>query len=234
MNKKLYVFPKCKEYELEINKMEGLARLYAFPNKPTINKYAPLVILDSGAYNIYSNGGYIDAGYMVRLSNHYKKYDRENVICVAPDVFLNPQQSMFNMYKWFDRGLYPQVAAVIQAERKGYIDINNLIAQVDYYINFTCVMFFSNNGLTGKLAKSFKLEKLFKYMKDKGVKWIHVLGAGWSEEDIKDWKSIKYFDSLDSIAYYSTEDKNEFGSLHPITNIEKILTIMEEGDNYVY
>lgn len=230
MNKKIYVFPKCKDYENDINKIEGISRLYAFPNNPTIKECAPITILDSGAYNLYSNGGHIDLGYMTRLSNYYKKHSEQNVICVAPDVFLNPQQSMFNIYKWFKKRLYPNIAAVIQAESKGVINIESLKSQVDYYSNFTDIMFFSNNGLTGEMAIQLRVEKLFKYMKDSGVKWIHVLGAGWSESDIRNWKSIKYFDSLDSIAYYSTTDDNEFGNLNPIRNIEKITMIMSEPE----
>lgn len=226
MCKKIYVFPKYKEREREIEKIKGLARLYAFPNKPTIKDDSPLVILDSGAYNLYSNGGHIDAGYMVRLSNHYKNFNKENVICVAPDVFLNPQQSMYNLYKWTNKGLYNNVAAVLQCERMNYLDIEMLKSQVDYYLNFTSIIFFSNNGLTGKLAKAFKIEELFKYMKEKGVKWIHVLGAGWNINDIEDWNSIKHFDSFDSIAYYATKDEREFGSLDAISNINKILDVI--------
>lgn len=229
INKKKYIFPKCKGYEEQIAKMEGLSRLFAFPNKPTLDN--DLTILDSGAYNLYKNGGHIDKGYMVQLSKHYEKYWNKKVICVAPDVFLNPMQSMWNMRKWFQNNLFPHVAAVIQAERMKYIDLNMLKYQVDYYSNFTEIMFFSNNGLTGEMAKMFKLEELFKYMKETHkVKWIHILGAGWSLKDIKDWCTINYFDSLDSIAYYNCSDE-EFGSTEPIENIKNIIKLMEEINN---
>ena len=64
-------------------------------------------------------------------------------------------------------------------------------------------------------------------MKDKmQVEWLHVLGAGWSLEDIKNWQSLGS-DSIDSIAYYNTKKENEFGSLNPIENIYKILEVVE-------
>ena len=79
----------------------------------------------------------------------------------------------------------------------------------------------------------FHLEELFKYMKEQGVIWIHVLGAGWSLEDIRDWCSIDYFESLDSIAYYATNDRKEYGSLDALENVKNIVKLMEDINNGV-
>lgn len=229
MNKKIYVFPHCKKEESEISKIQGISRLFAYPGKPHFCNNGEITILDSGAFGLSQYGGKITYNYMQRLSKHYEEYAKEeNVLCVAPDEFLNPMQSMWNLRKWFKYGFYTKnIAAIIQAERKEYIDMNNLKFQVDYYSNFTDIMFFSNNGLTGEMAKMFKLEELFRYMKEiHKVKWIHILGAGWNIKDIKDWCSINYFDSLDSIAYYNVE--NEFGSIGPIENINTIIQLIRE------
>lgn len=234
MNKKTYVFPKCKDRENEMQNIDGIARLFAFPNKPNIKKNN-ITILDSGAYNLFKNGGYIDKGYMSRLSYYYEKYANysDEVMCVAPDMFLNPMQSMFNIRKWFKNFYYGNVAAILQCDRKNYVDIEYLKQQVDYYLSYTNIIFFSNNNLTGEQAKMFHLEELFKYMKEQGVVWIHVLGAGWNLKDIRDWCSIDYFDSLDSIAYYATKDIKEYGSFDAIENVKNIVKLMEDINNGV-
>ncbi len=38
--------------------------------------------------------------------------------------------------------------------------------------------------------------------------WIHILGAGWSPEDISTWREIGP-DSIDSIAYYAAAQNGE-------------------------
>jgi len=225
-----YVFPHCKEYEEEISKIKGISRLFAYPKAPHYKNKGKKVILDSGAFGLSLQRRKLTKSHMEKLDKHYRKYARENTLCIAPDEFLNPMQSMWNIKKWFKNNYYPNVSAVLQCERKGIVDINSLKFQADYYSNFTNEFCFSNNGLTGQMAKMFKLEELFKYMKEKlKVKWIHVLGAGWSLEDIKDWMDIKYFDSMDSIAYYQC-NADEFGGLNPVENIKSICKLVYKGD----
>lgn len=220
----IYVFPHCARKEAEIEKIKGISRLYAYPCLPRFENEAPLTILDSGAYALSQKGGKMGITYMEKLSQHYAKYytNKSLTLCIAPDEFLNPVQSMLNFRAWQKKHLFSNITAVIQAESKNRIDMQNLKYQADFYRKFTDTACFSNNNLTNEEAKLFKLEELFKYMKKLGYKWIHVLGAGWSIDDILEWKKIKYFDSMDSIAYYSTKDIEAFGSLDPIQNIRRI------------
>lgn len=226
MEKIEYVFPHCARREEEIRKIKGISRLFAYPKAPHFENRGSLVILDSGAYGLSLQGRKITKAHMKKLDEHYRKYANEKTLCIAPDEFLGPMQSMWNMRKWFKNGYYPDIAAVIQADRMRKIDINNLKYQADYYSNFTDEFCFSNNGLTGKMAINFNLEKLFEYMKKElGAKWIHVLGAGWSLQDIKDWQQIRYFDSLDSVAYYNCHS-DEFEGTEPVENIKKICNLV--------
>lgn len=41
------------------------------------------------------------------------------------------------------------------------------------------------------------------------------------------WLEIKGWDTMDSIAYYTTKNINEFGSLNPIKNIYSILNMLD-------
>lgn len=221
-----YVFPHCRKYEKEIRKIKGISRLFAYPKAPHFDNRGKVVILDSGAFGLSLQGRKITKNHMQKLNKHYRKYARENTLCIAPDIFLNPMESMWNMRTWFKNNYYPHVTAVIQCTQKGWIDLNDLKYQADYYSNFTNEFCFSNNGLTGEMAQYFRLERLFEYMKKNlNAKWIHILGAGWSLKDIKDWMKISYFDSMDSIAYYQCNE-GEFGGLDPVENIKNVCQVV--------
>lgn len=237
----LYVIPHFSALESEINEMsEVKGRLKAFPvlrqdfrlykkeDYPYLVNFASHVekiILDSGAFALSQAKRIIDKAYLTALEQYYFYNADERCICVAPDVFLNPTQSMYNFQKW--RAMSDiKVAAVLQADRKGSFDVNNLMKQAEFYRKYTDIIFFSNPALTAERAKNLKIQKLFRYMKlELDVKWIHNLGAGWNLKDIQDWQKIGYFDSMDSIAYYTTTDVSEFGSLEPIENIKKIMEV---------
>lgn len=244
----MYAIPYNIKLEKEINKLNCVkARLRAFPGMSfcpgnyTSDDYPyylnfpgekyELVILDSGAYSLSQSSSKkeIDDIYMYHLAEYYyhniEKYKNSNIICVSPDKFLNPAQSMYNFMKWNRTNNFKacEVAAVLQSSRKGYADYNELKKQAEFYSNYTDKIFFSNPGLTGKDAKMYHLDRLFKYMKEKlSIKWIHNLGAGWSLQDIRDWQDIGYIDSMDSIAYYTEPD-----AYNAKTAIDAIKNIME-------
>ena len=119
----------------------------------------------------------------------------------------------------------------MQCSEKGIVNNKEIIEQLNFYSKYNVKTYcFSNNALTGEMAISYDLNKIFRFMKDKmKVDWLHVLGAGWSLKDITNWQSLGS-DSIDSIAYYSTKNENEFGSLNPIENINKILEVVENGN----
>jgi len=221
----IWVCPHCPKpsAEKEIEKIEGLARLYAYPCEPKF-KNGGLVILDSGAFALSQSGRRMNFAYMKKLSEHYKKHYSENVICVAPDEFLNPVQSMINFKNWHKLGLFSNACPVLQCETKFKIDEKSILQQAEFYRNYSEVVFFSNPSLTAK-ESGYKLNKIFGKIKDMGYKWIHNLGAGWNLEDVKAWKNIENLDSFDSIAYYNTKNQSEFGSLDAVKNVKEILNV---------
>lgn len=219
-----YVFPHYAKKEKEIAKIDGISRLFAYPAKPHFDNNGRIVILDSGAFGLSVAKKKMNLNYMKELSEHYNQYYKNNVICIASDEFLNPSQSMRNIQIWTKNNLFSDITAVLQADKKHIINIDNLKMQIDFYLNFTNKICFSNNGLYGKHAKS--LEKAFYYAKNKGVKWIHILGAGWSLEDIKDWEKVKYFDSMDSIMYY--KNPNVYNANNELDAIKNILDLLKK------
>ena len=224
----IWVCPHCpnKKSENEIEKIEGLARLYAYPCEPRF-KNGGLVILDSGAFGLHQAGQKINSAYMQRLSEHYKKYCNENVFCVAPDEFLNPEQSMLNFIKWKKAGLFEKIVPVLQSERKLYVNEKSLLQQATFYKKYSDVIFFSNPSLNAEQAKAYRIDKIFKKIKNIGFKWIHNLGAGWNLADIKLYSQMQYLDSFDSISYYSTKDVSEFGSLDAVKNVKEIIKCLK-------
>ena len=225
----IYVFPHFKVKENEIKKIQGISRLFAYPKEPHFENKGQKVILDSGAYGLSLSGGKIDLKYMKKLNEHYLKYSNKNTLCIAPDEFLNPYQSIKNFKIWIDNGFYKEITAVLQCSKKQIVDTKEILEQLKFYSKYNVKNYcFSNNFMNGEIANSTELYKIFIFMKEKmNVEWIHILGAGWNLEDIKDWKNIGNFDSMDSIAYYTTRDKKEFGSLNAIDNIKNILEVME-------
>ena len=216
----VWVCPHCPKIsaEKEIEKIEGLNRLYAFPCEPQF-KNNGLVILDSGAFGLSQSGGKMNFAYMKRLSEHYEKYYRENMLCVAPDEFLNPMQSMLNFQKWHKSGLFKHISPVLQCEKKFVINAHSILQQAEFYKTYSDTIFFSNPALTAKMSKAQGIEKILKKIKEMGYKWIHNLGAGWDIEDIKRWRDMQYLDSFDSIAYY----QKTFGNGNILENVNDIV-----------
>lgn len=222
----VWVCPHCpnKKAEREIEKIQGLNRLYAFPCEPKFENNG-IVVLDSGAFGLSQSGGKMNLKYMQRLSQHYKKYYRNNVFCVAPDEFMNPEQSMMNFMNWHKKGLFKNIVPVLQSDKKYAFEERTILAQAEFYREFTNVIFWGSPKLTGKQAKSLNIEKTLKKIKDMGYVWIHKLGAGWDIEDVKLWGKIKHLDSFDSIAYYTS---NEF-SKNYVENVKSIINALEEN-----
>lgn len=240
----IYVFPYNSSLEDEINKIsEVKGRLRAFPalqrnfkiyaskeEYPFKNNFPETVekvILDSGAFALSQTNHRMDNEYMMALDQYFHYNADERSICVAPDVFRNPSETIINFKKWHSLGFRKDIAPVIQNVSHHRIDLKILRYQADFYRKYSDVMLYSNScRLTGEYSRMYRLQDFFKYLKkDLKVKWIHVLGAGWSLKDIEDWKKIGYFDSMDSFAYYTKQDCADYGSLDPVENIKNILKI---------
>lgn len=240
----IYVFPYNSSLEAEIDKIaEVKGRLRAFPalqrnfkiyssKEEYPFKYIPpktveKVILDSGAFALSQTNHLMDNEYMIALDQYFYYNADKRSICVAPDVFRNPSETMINFKKWHSLGLRKDIAPVIQNVSYHRIDLKILMYQADFYRKYSDVMLYANScRLTGECSRANHLQDFFKYLKKElKVKWIHVLGAGWNLKDIEDWKRIGYFDSMDSFAYYSTSDCDAYGSDDAIENIKNILKI---------
>lgn len=223
----IWVCPHCpkKSAEREIEKIDGLARLYAFPCEPRFEN-GGLVILDSGAFGLFHSGGKITFAYMQMLSAHYQKYYRENMICVAPDVARNPVQSMLNFQKWNKNKLFQHITPVIHSDNKLSFNEKAMLDQAEYYREYSDKILVGAPKITGKQAKATHLDSVFVKLKQMGYRWIHKLGVGWNIDDIKSWRDIQGLDSFDSISYYTAQDKKDFGSIDILDNVNSILEVM--------
>lgn len=224
----IWVCPHCpkKSAEREIEKIEGLARLYAYPCEPQF-KNGGLVILDSGAFGLSQSGGHMNFAYMQKLSQHYEKYYRDGMMCIAPDVATNPIKSMMNFKKWHDNDLFPHITPVLQSDNEFNVSFEDMISQAEFYKQYSDTICFTGGKFSGKQSMALKFYDIFKALKKMRYRWIHKLGAGWNIEDVKIWKSMPYLDSFDSISYYNTKNINEFGSLDALENVKTILGVMQ-------
>ncbi len=171
--------------------------------------------LDSGAYGLYQRGGTMDARYILLLANFYRRHTSEAVFAVAPDEFLNPFVSQQRFIAWQQQYAIP-VVPVIQFQKMKRLDLYLLLKQSAFYLRYRDalprwqgrpVVAISNPGLwaheSTMLAKGIELLR-----REWGGVWLHNLGAGWSSDDIRRWRDLGCFDSIDSIAYYTSAQQH--------------------------
>ena len=221
----IYVFPHCAAKEKEIEKIQGISRLFAFPKKPTFKNNGRITILDSGAFGLSMHKRKMNLVYMKKLSSHYEKFAGNNTLCIAPDEFGNPMQTIWNFKKWLNNGFYKNITPVIQPFERKKVNLDDYKRQAEFYINYSKTICISNWGFYAYDAKTYKIDRFVQYLRSLGFEWIHCLGAGWSLDDVKEWQEIGT-DSIDSIAYYLKE-KNGFGSSDVVQNIYKIREILK-------
>lgn len=102
--------------------------------------------------------------------------------------------------------------------------LDELKMQAEYYREYSDTICVANAGMYGHEALLSRIDVLLNYIKkDLCYRRIHILGAGYSLEDINNWKKVGNFDSLDSRAYFITKDINAFGSFSPTENIRRII-----------
>ena len=190
-------------------RLAGFPRLYAFPREPEPSE-GELCILDSGAFGLSKAGRqtHMSADYMRRLDEHYRRFGvAANTVCVAPDVFGDPGQTLRQWRWWHAEGM-PAVVPVVQFPRKR-LDLNSVVAQCRAYApwrpEFVCV---SNPSLRAAQAYE-QLRVALQVLRELlHPAWVHVLGAGWDVEDILAWGQLG-FESIDSVAYYTTAQAGE-------------------------
>jgi hypothetical protein len=94
---------------------------------------------------------------------------------------------------------------VLQFTQKKFL--SNIDWQIEYYLNnfpkHCQRMFISNPGLRAKdfLGSSY-FNRMLEKLREAGVQWLHVLGAGWDIQDVMLWCCVGV-DSIDSVAWYN-------------------------------
>ncbi len=202
------IYVLCIPKELR-GKCVGFSKLYAFPRDPEPPE-GELRILDSGAFGLSKAGRQtrMSADYMRRLAEYYRCFGNvAGTVCVAPDVFGDPDQTL-RQWRWWRTEGFPSVAPVIQFPRKR-LDLNSVVAQCRAYVpwnpEFVCI---SNPGLWAVQAEA-QLRVVLSITRELlRPAWVHVLGAGWDIEDILAWSRLG-FESIDSIAYYTAAQAGE-------------------------
>lgn len=196
-----YVLPVPAELR---GAMLAHCRLYAFPVAPEPPPPDGFVILDSGAYGLSVRGGRMDAAYLRRLAAHYAAHGAgagRPLVGVAPDAFLDPGATLRQWRTWDG----PPVAPVIQFPAMRRMDLYAVRRQAAAYAPARPpVVLVSNPGWRGVEAAAAGLRRALDLTRAvTGCGHIHILGAGWDDADIRAWRGIGGFESMDSIAYYT-------------------------------
>ena len=193
------VFVCCHFNEM---KLKLLSRLYAFPALPVDIEKAPFIILDSGAWGLAQRGKSMNCNYMQRLAEHYSRFQSRNVHCIAPDVYLDPRQTMRNWEWWQTNFPEIKVVPVIQFERERTLDWYCAVRQAEFYAQFHPGFIAVSNPALRASESGVMIEICAAVREITKAKWLHNLGAGWSPDDIAAWRELGCFDSIDSVSYY--------------------------------
>lgn len=184
------------------------SRLYAYPAAPELPPPAGgFVILDSGAFGLSQRGGAnsrspMTKAWMRGLAEHYRAHAGERVICIAPDVYLDPAATMRN-WRWWQDEIGLPVAPVIQFPRVKQLDVYSAVKQAKFYAPWRPpFVAISNPGLRAIECRDLMPTLCRLVRQATGATWLHNLGAGWDAADIHAWRELACFDSIDSIAYY--------------------------------
>lgn len=191
--------------------LTGFDRLYAFPVEPEAPAPDRFVLLDSGAFGLAKRGQYIDLAHMLKLSAHYRAHCASSVHGIAPDVYLDPRQTLDNWRIWHHEMFLGRVVPVIQFEHKREWSLLPVKLQcAQYAINaphpFVCI---SNPGSRAAEVPADTVRAVIDMARTMlGATWVHNLGAGWDIDDVRRWGTLG-FDSIDTIAYYTAAKAGE-------------------------
>ena len=178
-----------------------LPRLYAFPTTPEPVGDAPLVILDSGAFGLSKSGRRMDSEYFSALAAHYRLYP--GMVHVAPDVYLNPHQTMRNWSLWQEQYPDVEVAPVIQFRSRSRLSAGVVVKQARFYAAWSPKWVAVSNPDTNIMSIDEWRVICTIIRRILGDIWLHCLGAGWDTHQVEAWHQSGLFDSMDSIAYYT-------------------------------
>jgi len=208
---KLFVCPTPTRLR---GKLLDLPRLYAYPVEPELPPPGDgFIILDSGAYA--AGGRALTESHAERLHEHYSYYAEERVICIMPDTLFDYEQTL-HMWNWWRVTYELEVAPVVQCERRGDPGIYSTMRSMDVYARDLerwprlfgrPFIAWSNPFMRGIEAKERGVGRSIAVIRQHVPNaWIHVLGAGWDEQDLRVWLGELDVDSVDTIAYYGDVD----------------------------
>ena len=226
-NHNRYVLPTPR-YLRDFMNEYNFNRLYSFPvvPQPPINDNQ-FVFLDSGAFALDQYKCQISAEYMQNLSVHYQLYKQPNVFCIAPDSFLNPNRTLYNLKKWVANDLFADINVVFQFAQQTVFDVESIEYLLDEYANIPHskdIAFIANPRLTGDAAHANydNINMVCNMIRECGYKWIHMLGAGWDVNCISKWATFigNAIDSMDSIAYCNAKTYWNYQNLSYHKNVK--------------
>ena len=193
----------CPHFDGMGPEMAPFCRLYAYPVAPEPPPPGGVVILDSGAWALAQQGRRIGPEHMKRLAEHYRRYAGGAVHAIAPDVYLDPAATMHN-WEWWQKNVGFRVVPVIQFPHEHKLDFYAAYRQARFYTRWSPrVVAISNPGLQASECAEL-IEQVCAIVREvTGATWLHNLGAGWSPQDIRRWREIECFESIDSVAYYT-------------------------------
>lgn len=186
------------------------SRLYAYPAEPELPPPdGGFVILDSGAFGLAKRGGRMTKRWMRGLAEHYRRYGGENIICIAPDVYLSPDATQRN-WLWWQEEVGVPVAPVIQFRQERRLDLYGAVEQARFYGQWSPpFVAISNPALRAQECRDVMPALCRLVRSASGATWLHNLGAGWDVADVRAWRDMRSFDSIDSIAYYTAAQGGE-------------------------
>jgi hypothetical protein len=102
------------------------------------------------------------------------------------------------------------------------IDLYTALRQAQFY-GKQDVVCFANPFLTARQARRKNVHELFALLRESmHCRRLHVLGAGWTPEDIAGWRELGA-DSIDSIAWYTDAQEKKVwrldGSIIPAPHL---------------
>ncbi|GEM_PF-6280337 len=130
--------------------------------------------------------------------------------CVAPDVFGDPRATWQQWCMWQEASPDVPVAPVIQLWPGKPLDLYTIQQEAKRY-GVQPVVCLSNPAKITAARWGSALEAACSLIRDACGQecWIHLLGAGWSQEDVIGYARVPGLDSIDSITYYLAAERGE-------------------------
>ena len=153
-------------------------RLYPFPQSPHAPPPSGFILLDSGAFGLSQRGQSMDINHIHRLAAHYRQHASPIIHAIAPDVYLDPEQTMTNWRYWQSHFPDLPVVPVIQFPRERRLDLYSAQRQAAFYASFhPRFLAISNPGLTAAQSSRQHIAELCQLVRAaSGAAWLHNLG----------------------------------------------------------